>query len=148
MPVTLRRPSRVEAQSCVLYVIHGLVSTSSMTSVLKTPVNISLPWNRICWHLALFSFWVTEVRFWTGYTYWQGVLEGGFLNGHVEELNWITYLRRKIWVLHNEKKLYFVFSLSLLSPAFWVLAFGYVLIQLRLFPKHFSGLFPNLGPVA
>ena len=47
--------------------------------------------------------------------------------GHVEELNWIIYLRNKMRVVDDETELYFVFSLSHLSPAFWVLAFGYVL---------------------
>jgi len=45
-----------------------------MISALKMPVNISVPWKRICWHLISFSCHVTEVRFWTDWTYWQGVL--------------------------------------------------------------------------
>jgi len=80
--------------------------------------------------------------------YWQGVLEGGLLNGHVEELNWKTYLRSKVRVVDNERELYLVFTLSHLNPASWVLAFGYVLIQLRFLPKHFSGRFQNFGSVA
>jgi hypothetical protein len=66
----------------------------------------------------------------------------------VGELKWITYVRTKVRVVDDGKDLYIVFSLSLLSPALWVLALGYVLIQLRLLPKHFSGRFPNFGPVA
>jgi len=80
--------------------------------------------------------------------YWQGVLEGGLLNGHVEELNWKTYLRSKVRVVDNERELYLVFTLSHLNEAIWVLAFGYVLIQLRFLPKHFSGRIQNFGSVA
>jgi hypothetical protein len=56
--------------------------------------------------------------------------------------------RRKIRVVNDEKDLYFVFPLSHLSPAFWVLELGYLLIQLRFLPKHFSGRFPNFGTMA
>jgi len=43
-------------------------------------------------------------------------MEGGLLNGHVEELDWINYLKRKMRVVDDEKELYFVFSLSLFEP--------------------------------
>jgi len=75
-------------------------------------------------------------------------MDGGLQIGHVEELNWKTYLISKVRVLSEERELYFVFSLSNLSPEFWVLIFGCVLIQLRLLPKHFSGRFPIFGKVA
>jgi len=46
-------------------------------------------------------------------------MEGGLLIEHVEEVNWIIYLRSKMRVVGDERELYFVFSLS---------DFGYVLI--------------------
>jgi hypothetical protein len=44
-----------------------------------------------------------------------------------EQLLWTTSLRSKIKVGDGEEGLYFVFSLSHLSPAFCVLGFGYML---------------------
>ena len=63
----------------------------------------------------------------------------------MEELNWKTYLRNKMRVFDDEREMYFVLLLSHLSPAFWFLVFGYVLIHLRFMPKHLSGRFPNVG---
>jgi len=54
-------------------------------------------------------------------------MDGGLQIGHVEEHDWKMYLRSTMRVIGDERELYFVFSLSHLSPAFWVLAFGYVL---------------------
>ena len=49
--------------------------------------------------------------------------------GHVEDPECKTYLRSKMRVLSDERELYFLFSVSHLSPVIWVLAFGYVLIS-------------------
>jgi hypothetical protein len=54
-------------------------------------------------------------------------LEGGLLDRYWAQLLWITSLRSKMTVGDGEEVLYFVFSLSHLSPAFCVLGFGYVL---------------------
>jgi hypothetical protein len=53
--------------------------------------------------------------------------EGGLLDRYWEQLLWTTTLRSKMKVGDGEEGLYFVFSLSHLSPAFCVLGFGYVL---------------------
>jgi hypothetical protein len=53
-------------------------------------------------------------------------LEGGLLDRYWAQLIWITSLRSKMIVSDVEGDLYFVFSLSHLSPAFCVLGFGYV----------------------
>ena len=53
--------------------------------------------------------------------------EGGLLGRYWAQLIWITNLRTKIWLFEEDKDLYFVFSLSHLSPAFCVLTLGYVL---------------------
>jgi hypothetical protein len=52
--------------------------------------------------------------------------EGGLLDRYWAQLLWITSLRSKMTVGNGEEDLYFVFSLSHLSPAFCVLGFGYV----------------------
>jgi hypothetical protein len=52
---------------------------------------------------------------------------GGLLDRYWEQLLWTTGLRSKMTVGNVEEDLYFVFSLSHLSPAFCVLGFGYVL---------------------
>jgi hypothetical protein len=54
-------------------------------------------------------------------------LEGGLLERYWAQLIWITSLRSKMKVGDGEEDLYFVFSLSHLSPAFCVLGFGFVL---------------------
>jgi hypothetical protein len=54
-------------------------------------------------------------------------MEGGLLERYWAQLLWITSLRSKMTVGDVEEDLYFVFSLSHLSPAFCVLGFGYVL---------------------
>jgi len=54
-------------------------------------------------------------------------LEGGLLDRYWTQLLWITNLRNKMRVGDVEEDLYFVFSLSHLSPAFCVLGFGYLL---------------------
>jgi hypothetical protein len=54
-------------------------------------------------------------------------LEEGLLDRYWAQLVWITILRSKMTVGDGEEDLYFVFSLSHLSPAFCVLGFGYVL---------------------
>jgi hypothetical protein len=52
--------------------------------------------------------------------------EGGLLGRYWTQLLWVKNLRSKMKVGDNED-MYFVFSLSHLSPAFCVLGFGYVL---------------------
>jgi len=54
-------------------------------------------------------------------------LEGGLLGRYWAQLTLIRRLRSKMSVGDGEKDLYFVFSLSHLSPAFCVLGFGYLL---------------------
>ena len=54
-------------------------------------------------------------------------LEGGLLDRYWAQLLWVTSLRNKMRVGDGEEDLYFVFSLSHLSPAFCVLGFGYLL---------------------
>jgi len=54
-------------------------------------------------------------------------MEGGHLDRYWAQLIWITSLRSKTRFGDGEEDLYFVFSLSHLSPAFCVLGFGYVL---------------------
>jgi hypothetical protein len=54
-------------------------------------------------------------------------MEGGLLERYWTQLIWIRSLRSKMTVGYIEEDLYFVFSLSHLSPAFCVLGFGYVL---------------------
>jgi hypothetical protein len=54
-------------------------------------------------------------------------MEGGLLDRYLAQLIWMTSLRSKMTVGGGEEDLYFVFSLSHLSPAFRVLGFGYVL---------------------
>jgi len=54
-------------------------------------------------------------------------MEGGHLDRYWGQLTWIRRLRSKVSVGDGEEDLYFVFSLSHLSPAFCVLGFGYVL---------------------
>ena len=51
-------------------------------------------------------------------------------------------------VVDDERELYFVFSLSHLSPAFWALEFGYVLSSAAFLAAHFPGRHPNFGLVA
>jgi hypothetical protein len=68
--------------------------------------------------------------------------EGGLLDRYWAQLLWITSLRSKMKVGDGEEDLYFVFSLSHLSPAFCVLGFGYVLSSpvflAEIFVKWFS----------
>jgi hypothetical protein len=52
-------------------------------------------------------------------------LEGGLLDRYWEQLLYITSLRSKMTVDDGKEDLYFVFSLSHLSPAFCALGFGY-----------------------
>jgi hypothetical protein len=54
-------------------------------------------------------------------------MEGGLLERYWAQLLWGTSLRSNMTVDDGEEDLYFVFSLSHLSPAFCVLGFGYVL---------------------
>jgi hypothetical protein len=54
-------------------------------------------------------------------------LEGGLLERYWAQFIWIRSIRSKMSVGDVEEGLYFVFSLSHLSPAFCVLGFGYVL---------------------
>ena len=54
-------------------------------------------------------------------------LEGGLLDRYWAQLLWATSLRSKMAVGDGAEDLYFVFSLSHLSPAFCVLGFGYLL---------------------
>jgi hypothetical protein len=55
------------------------------------------------------------------------ILEGGLLDRYWAQLLWMTRLKSKMAVGVGVKYLYFVFSLSHLSPAFCVLVFGYML---------------------
>jgi len=54
-------------------------------------------------------------------------MEGGLLDRYWAQLTWIMKLRSKVSVGDGEEDMYFVFSLSHLSPAFCVLGFGYLL---------------------
>jgi hypothetical protein len=54
-------------------------------------------------------------------------LEGGLLDRYWAQLLWMKNLRSKVRFLDHENDLYFVFSLSHLSSAFSVLAFGWLL---------------------
>jgi hypothetical protein len=54
-------------------------------------------------------------------------LEGGLLDRYLAQLLWVTFLRSKTRVDDGADDLYFVFSISHLSPAFFVLGFGYIL---------------------
>jgi hypothetical protein len=54
-------------------------------------------------------------------------LEGGLLDRYWAQLLWMKNLRSKVRFIDHENDLYFVFSLSHLSPAFSVLAFGWLL---------------------
>ena len=54
-------------------------------------------------------------------------MEGGLLGRYLAQLLWVTNLRSKMRFGDGEEDLYFVFSLSHLSPAFCVLGFGYLL---------------------
>jgi hypothetical protein len=54
-------------------------------------------------------------------------MEGGLLDRYLAQIIWIKSLTSQMAVDGAAKDLYFVFSLSHLSPAFCVLGFGYVL---------------------
>ena len=54
-------------------------------------------------------------------------LEGGLLDRYWAQLLWVTSLRSKMRVGDGGNDMYFLLSLSHLSPAFCVLGFGYVL---------------------
>jgi len=54
-------------------------------------------------------------------------IEGGLLGRYWAQLLWATNLRSKMRVGDGIENMYFVFSLSHLSPAFCVLGFGYLL---------------------
>jgi len=68
--------------------------------------------------------------------------EGGLLSRYWAQLMWITCLRSKMIVYDIAGDLYFVFSLSHLSPAFCVLGIGYLLslaaFLAELFVKWFA----------
>jgi hypothetical protein len=55
-----------------------------------------------------------------------------------------TFLRSKIRFVDDEKDLYFVFALSNLGPAFWILAFGYVLSSAAFLAEPFFRSLPKL----
>jgi len=59
-------------------------------------------------------------------------MEGGLLGRYWAQLLWVTRLRSKMRVGDGEEDLYFVFSVSHLSPAFCVLGFGYLLSSIVL----------------
>ena len=65
-------------------------------------------------------------------------LEGGLLDHYWAQILWITSLKSKMRVGDGEEDLYFVFSLSHLSPAFCVLGFGYVLSSAALLAEIFA----------
>jgi hypothetical protein len=71
-------------------------------------------------------------------------LEGGLLDQYWAELIWLLKLRSKEKVLDDNKEMYFVFSLSHLSPAFCILAFGYVLSSAVFLVEIFVKYIPNL----
>jgi hypothetical protein len=71
-------------------------------------------------------------------------MEGGLLDRYWAQLLWITNLRSKIRFLDNENDLYFVFSLSHLSPAFGVLAFGWLLSSFVFLAEIFFKWIPKL----
>ena len=54
-------------------------------------------------------------------------MEGGLLDRYLAQLLWMTSLRSKMTVGDGAEDLFFVFSLSHLSPQFCVLGLGYVL---------------------
>jgi hypothetical protein len=54
-------------------------------------------------------------------------LEGGLLDQYWAQLSWITSLRSKLRFGDGEEHMYFVFSISHMRPAFFVLGFGYLL---------------------
>jgi hypothetical protein len=70
-------------------------------------------------------------------------LEGGLLDQYWAELIWLLKLRGKDRVL-DDNDMYFVFSLSHLSPAFCILAFGYVLSSAVFLVEIFVKCIPNL----
>ncbi|GFG37981.1 hypothetical protein Cfor_03862, partial [Coptotermes formosanus] len=63
--------------------------------------------------------------------------EGGLLGRYWAQLIWITKLRSKMRIVDDKNNAYFVFSLSHLSPAFCVLAFGYVISSAVFFAEIF-----------
>jgi hypothetical protein len=71
-------------------------------------------------------------------------LEGGLMDRYWAQLLWITTLRSKIRFLDNENGLYFVFSLSHMSPAFIVLAYGWLLSSVVFLAEIFVKWIPKL----
>jgi len=71
-------------------------------------------------------------------------LEGGLLDRYWTQLIWITSLRSKIRFLDSKNDFYFVFSLSHLSPAFSVLAFGWLLSAVVFLAEIFVKWIPKL----
>jgi hypothetical protein len=71
-------------------------------------------------------------------------MEGGLLDRYWAQLIWITNLRSKVRFLDGENDLYFVFSLSHLSPAFIVLAFGWLLSSVVFLAEVFVKWIPKL----
>jgi hypothetical protein len=71
-------------------------------------------------------------------------VEGGLLERYWAQLLWITNLQSKVGFLDDKNVLYFVFSLSHLSPAFSVLAFGWLLSSVMFFAEIFVKLIPKL----
>jgi hypothetical protein len=71
-------------------------------------------------------------------------LEGGLLDRYLAQLLWITSLRSKMRVGDGEEDLYFVFSLSHLSPAFSVLAFGWLLSSVLFLAEVFVKWIPKI----
>jgi hypothetical protein len=65
------------------------------------------------------------------------IQEGGLLGRYWAQLIWITKLRSKMGIVDDKNNAYFVFSLSHLSPAFCVLAFGYVISSAVFFAEIF-----------
>jgi hypothetical protein len=65
------------------------------------------------------------------------IQEGGLLDRYWSQLLWTTSLGSKMKVGYGKEYLYFVFSLSHLSPAFCALGFGYVLSSAVFFAEIF-----------
>jgi len=65
-------------------------------------------------------------------------MEGGHLDRYWAQLLWITSLRSKMKFGDGEKDMYFVFSISHLSPAFCVLGFGYLLSSAAFLAEIFA----------
>jgi hypothetical protein len=74
-------------------------------------------------------------------------VEGGLLDRYWTQLLWIMNLRSKVRFLDAKNGLYFVFSLSHLSPAFSVLAVGWLLSSVVFLAEVFVKWIPKLHKI-